>query len=109
MSVARTQNITVSAETIHDTWFFWVGLAALALSLVVYGYFVNQAVFAATERIDRTSEIARATERVAQFEFEYNTVRSAITVDDAREKGFAVPLSVHYAETGEKLTQNVTF
>lgn len=108
MSVALAQKFTTPIERTENFGLFSVALTAFALSLLVYAYFVNAAVFAAAERLDLKKETANTTERVAILEFEYNTVRAMITPNQAKEKGFAAPLSIHYAER-EKLTQNITF
>jgi hypothetical protein len=101
MIAAYSQKLMATARTrerAEEPLFLWGAVAFFGVCALFYGYFVNQAVFAAAERGIVHSETSRIAGQVAVLEFEYNTLRAGVTLEQAAEKGFSAPLSISYAD-----------
>ena len=79
----------------------WGSLAFMFVSLLVYGYLVNQTVHNVVERRSLMSDMTRLQSEVSDLEAKYIEGRASVTYEDARALGFTEPLAVDYVTAGD--------
>lgn len=83
----------------------WSVLALLILTVGVYAYFVNGAIFNIVERQNVLRELSSLTSSVSELESDYSIVRNTLTQEHARTLGFDEPKKKVFVSE-KRLVQN---
>lgn len=75
-------------------------LAILAISAISYAYFVNKTVLHIVARKDLKEEVALASARIAEMEYEYMQTKSELTQEYAHTLGFREVEKPHFVTRG---------
>jgi hypothetical protein len=67
---------------------FWMFSSTLFASLLLYGYFLNQAIVHVVERETILEESSMLASRIGELEFQYIALENAISLAHARMLGF---------------------
>lgn len=101
---ALAQSIQYKQETI-----FWTLVGIIFSLALLYGYFVNVTIFNVADRSKIESNITQLSSSLGEMEFEYLSLKGAVTIEKAYELGFHNVESTHFVSrdvTGKGLSFN---